>query len=73
MNLTEVKKGKRIQFINDEHNYFMEVFRVIDRNKEIENGFKIRFNGKLIHSYTEFQPFSKKCRNLINEFELNEN
>ncbi|WP_116772513.1 hypothetical protein [Maribacter litoralis] len=73
MNLTGVKKGKRIQFVNDEHNHFMEVFRVMDRNMEVENGFKIRLNGELIHSYSEFQPFSRKCRDLINEFELDEN
>ncbi|MFD0798479.1 hypothetical protein ACFQZJ_13485 [Maribacter chungangensis] len=73
MKLIEVKKGKRAQFVNDEHNHFMEVFLVSGRNIAAENGYKIRLNGSLINSFSEFQPFSRKCRELITELELEEN
>jgi len=72
MNLLEVKKGKRLQFINHEDDSFLEVFQTTDRREELANGFKIILNGKLIDSFKSFPPFSQKCKELIEEWELEE-
>ncbi len=72
MNLIEVKKGNRVQFINHKHDYFMEAFLIVDREEGSANGYKIMLNGKLAGSFKAYQPFSKKCRALITEWQLEE-
>jgi hypothetical protein len=72
MNLINVKKGIRLQFINYEYDHFMEVFLRKDRQEPNENGYRILLNGKLVASFETFPPFSSKCKALINEWDLEE-
>lgn len=70
MKLIEVKKGKRAQFINHEHDYFLEAF-LVNESKDISKiEYKILFNGQLIGRYETYALFSKKCRDLVKEWNL---
>lgn len=72
MELIKVKQGKRLQFINYEYDHFMEVFMVNDRPENRSNGYKIRLNGELVGDFKTYPLFSKKCKNLIKDYELEE-
>ncbi len=72
MELINVKKGKRVQFINHEFDHFMEAFLVKDRKEAWANGFKIILNGKLVHTSQTFKSFKTKCNTLISEWDLEE-
>ncbi|WP_161595364.1 hypothetical protein [Maribacter aurantiacus] len=72
MELIKVKQGKRLQFINNEYEHFMEVFQVTDRPEQSENGYKIRLNGELVGDFRTYPPFSKECKTLIKDYKLEE-
>jgi len=74
----ELIEGKTITFDNDQdcidrqHDDFREanLFFIKDHRNSWANGFKIEFNGALVHHTKTFPPFIRKLKELINTWNL---
>lgn len=78
MTQLELKKGTRFLFDNERHQTSIgkddircaEVFFEESKTQSWVTGFKIMFNGALIHSSKTFWPLKKRLDRLVNDWEL---